>query len=224
MGHASFASIRAARAAARRTGTKRRGIETGAVFLLVSALGACSVGPDYQFSAQLTPPHWENASGRKAPRLYRWWTRLNDRVLDALIEEAVAGNLDVVRPIPAPRLAVAAGIPADVLLNRPDVRLAERHYVQYTVKVGQAEAARYPSASLTGSIATSAAKTGEGRRDRMGLLIRSRQQPIAFRLQKQRAFATMGFGAALPVALLRCVHFTTLATLTSNTVAAARIV
>ncbi|ADP71266.1 RND efflux system, outer membrane lipoprotein, NodT family [Rhodomicrobium vannielii ATCC 17100] len=347
-GHASFASIRAARAAARRSGKKRRGIGTGAVLLLVSTLGACAVGPDYQFSAPLTPSHWANASDRKAPRLSRWWTRFNDRILDALMEEAVAGNLDVatakakirearatyrqtfgslfptltnsesatrsqtsvassgtsspavgslyqagfdasweldlfganrraveaaaygvdaaeenlqatlltlvgdvasyyvqargyqarialarrtatsqeetaqitrnkfaagstsavdvanatgqaastratiptfetsyaevvhslsillgkppaalnerlavVRPIPAPRLTVPAGIPADVLLNRPDVRLAERQYAQYTAKVGQAEAARYPSASLTGSISTSAAKTGD---------------------------------------------------------------
>jgi hypothetical protein len=34
----------------------------------------------------------------------------------------------------------------------------------------------------------------------------------------------MGFAAALPVALTRCVHFTTLATLTPNTAEAARTV
>ncbi|MER8432983.1 efflux transporter outer membrane subunit [Mesorhizobium caraganae] len=64
-------------------------------------------------------------------------------------------------PIPAPRLPLPTGIPADILLTRPDVRMAERQYAQYTAKVGQAEAARYPSVSLTGNIDTSAFKLGD---------------------------------------------------------------
>ncbi|TIW31244.1 MAG: efflux transporter outer membrane subunit [Mesorhizobium sp.] len=64
-------------------------------------------------------------------------------------------------PIPAPRLPVPAGIPADILLARPDVRLAERQYAQYTARIGQAEAARYPSVSLTGNIDTSALRLGD---------------------------------------------------------------
>ena len=64
-------------------------------------------------------------------------------------------------PIPRPRLPIPTGIPADILLNRPDVRLAERQYAQATAKIGQAEAARYPSASLTGNITTSGLKLGD---------------------------------------------------------------
>src|SRR5205085_2397270 len=52
-------------------------------------------------------------------------------------------------PIPSPRLPIPTGVPADILLARPDVRVAERQYAQYTAKIGQAEAARYPSVSLT---------------------------------------------------------------------------
>ncbi len=64
-------------------------------------------------------------------------------------------------PIPAPRLPMPTGIPADILLSRPDVRMAERQYAQYTAKIGQADAARYPSVSLTGNISTAALKLGD---------------------------------------------------------------
>jgi len=63
--------------------------------------------------------------------------------------------------IPAPRLPLPTGIPADVLVARPDVRQAERQLAQYTAKVGQAEAALYPSVSLTGSLSTTASKIGD---------------------------------------------------------------
>ncbi|TIT67646.1 MAG: efflux transporter outer membrane subunit [Mesorhizobium sp.] len=65
------------------------------------------------------------------------------------------------KPIPAPRLPMPTGIPADILLSRPDVLMAERQYAQYTAKVGQAEAARYPSVSLTGDISTAALNLGD---------------------------------------------------------------
>lgn len=64
-------------------------------------------------------------------------------------------------PIPRPRLPIPIGIPADTLLTRPDVRLTERQYALYTAKIGQAEAARYPSVSLTGDIATSGSRVGD---------------------------------------------------------------
>ncbi|WP_294939196.1 efflux transporter outer membrane subunit [Tardiphaga sp.] len=66
-----------------------------------------------------------------------------------------------VAKIPAPRLPLPTGIPADVLILRPDVRKAERLYAQYTARVGQAEAALYPSVSLTGSVSTSALNIGD---------------------------------------------------------------
>ena len=64
-------------------------------------------------------------------------------------------------PIPTPRLPIPTGIPADILLSRPDVRMAERQYAQYTAKIGQAEADRYPSVSLTGDISTAALQLGD---------------------------------------------------------------
>jgi len=60
------------------------------------------------------------------------------------------------RPIPQPKLPLPVGIPADVLLTRPDVRMAERQLAQATARIGAAEAARYPSVTLTGNIATEA--------------------------------------------------------------------
>lgn len=74
---------------------------------------------------------------------------------------AVAGRMKKPQPIPSPPLPVPTGIPAEILLTRPDVRLAERQLAQYTARVGQAEAARYPSVSLTGAISTSGVEIGD---------------------------------------------------------------
>jgi outer membrane protein, multidrug efflux system len=57
-----------------------------------------------------------------------------------------------VAPLPAPPATIAAGIPADVLRQRPDVREAERTVAAETARIGQAEAARYPDFTLSGSI------------------------------------------------------------------------
>lgn len=53
-----------------------------------------------------------------------------------------------------PRLpaGVAVSIPAEALRQRPDITAAERRLAAATARVGQAEAARYPSFSLSGSI------------------------------------------------------------------------
>ncbi len=47
---------------------------------------------------------------------------------------------------------VAVGIPADTLRQRPDVHTAERKLAAETARVGVAEAARYPTFKLSGSI------------------------------------------------------------------------
>lgn len=74
---------------------------------------------------------------------------------------AVVNLLERAAPIPSPRLPIAAGIPANVLLFRPDVRLAERLLAQATARIGQADAGRYPSVRLAGNIATSGTKIGD---------------------------------------------------------------
>lgn len=61
-------------------------------------------------------------------------------------------------PIPVPKRELPVGVPANILLNRPDVRMAERQLAEYTANIGAAEAERYPTISLTGSINTSTTK------------------------------------------------------------------
>jgi len=54
--------------------------------------------------------------------------------------------------VPAAPADVAVGVPAEALRRRPDVRSAERKLAAQTAEIGVAEAARYPSFSLLGSI------------------------------------------------------------------------
>jgi NodT family efflux transporter outer membrane factor (OMF) lipoprotein len=82
-------------------------------------------------------------------------------VLTGQAPTALAAQLGRGAPIPSPRANPPVGIPADVLRNRPDLRRAERQFAQATAKIGQAEAALYPAVSLTGSLATTALKTGD---------------------------------------------------------------
>ncbi|WP_175716705.1 efflux transporter outer membrane subunit [Burkholderia anthina] len=75
--------------------------------------------------------------------------------------EALMARMKAVEPIPVPASPVPLGVPAQVLLARPDVRLAERQYAQSTARVGQAEAARYPSVRLIGNVTTSGMQFGD---------------------------------------------------------------
>ncbi|WP_336276673.1 efflux transporter outer membrane subunit [Bartonella sp. CB178] len=63
--------------------------------------------------------------------------------------------------IPQPHWPISAGIPANILLMRPDLRRAERQYAQATARIGQREAERYPSLTLTGNISTMAGTIGQ---------------------------------------------------------------
>lgn len=57
------------------------------------------------------------------------------------------------RAQPRPRVPSQAGIPADLIRNRPDIRSAERDLAAATAAIGISEAQLYPSISLGGSIA-----------------------------------------------------------------------
>src|SRR5205807_4582933 len=59
-------------------------------------------------------------------------------------------------PIPTAPTEVAAGIPADLLRRRPDVRRAERQAAAQSAEIGVAEADFYPHISITGSVSYSA--------------------------------------------------------------------
>jgi NodT family efflux transporter outer membrane factor (OMF) lipoprotein len=59
-------------------------------------------------------------------------------------------------PIPTTPAEVVAGIPADLLRRRPDVRRAERQAAAQSAQIGVAEAEFYPRISITGTFEYSA--------------------------------------------------------------------
>lgn len=60
------------------------------------------------------------------------------------------------RGVPLLRQNISAGLPADLLRNRPDIRRAERNLAAAVADIGVREADLYPSLSLSGSITISA--------------------------------------------------------------------
>jgi NodT family efflux transporter outer membrane factor (OMF) lipoprotein len=62
--------------------------------------------------------------------------------------------------IPSGPASVGAGIPANVLRQRPDVRSAERSLAAATAQIGVAKAQLYPALNISGSLDTSAISTG----------------------------------------------------------------
>ena len=53
---------------------------------------------------------------------------------------------------PRPRMAVNTGIPADLLRNRPDIRISERRYYAAVADIGAARADLYPRLFLNGTM------------------------------------------------------------------------
>lgn len=82
-------------------------------------------------------------------------------VLTGQPPSSVASRLVGSGTVPETPALPSTGVPAVVLSDRPDVRRAERLLAQATARIGQAEANRYPSISLTGSISTSALRLGD---------------------------------------------------------------
>jgi NodT family efflux transporter outer membrane factor (OMF) lipoprotein len=65
---------------------------------------------------------------------------------------ALAVELAVARPLPDLPDKTAIGMPAELLLRRPDIRQAERNLAAATAEVGVATAQLYPSFSITGTL------------------------------------------------------------------------
>ncbi|WP_284759907.1 efflux transporter outer membrane subunit [Agrobacterium sp. fls2-241-TYG-188a] len=56
---------------------------------------------------------------------------------------------------PVARRPATTGIPADLIRNRPDIRVAERNLAAATAQIGVAESRLYPSITISGSISPS---------------------------------------------------------------------
>ena len=76
---------------------------------------------------------------------------------------AMPGTLDISLETGAvlqPTMSTNVGIPADILRNRPDVRIAERLYYANVAEVGVARAQLYPQLSLSGAITLASVASG----------------------------------------------------------------
>ena len=63
--------------------------------------------------------------------------------------------------IPTPPAAVVAGIPADLLRRRPDIRAAEYNAIAQCAQIGVAKADLLPAFSLTGNFGTLSSDLGQ---------------------------------------------------------------
>ena len=69
-------------------------------------------------------------------------------------------ELQIKMPIPFVPAEVAIGVPAETLRQRPDIRRAERQLAAATAQIGEAEAARYPDLTLSGTLGLQAVSLG----------------------------------------------------------------
>jgi NodT family efflux transporter outer membrane factor (OMF) lipoprotein len=64
-------------------------------------------------------------------------------------------------PLPRRDIVPGLGVPADLLLRRPDLRRSERRLAAATARIGVAEAERFPRVSLSGSISLQGPDLGD---------------------------------------------------------------
>lgn len=99
-------------------------------------LAGCAVGSAYNAPALPVADAWKAAAATPRPVAGAWWKGFGDPALDALVEQALAGNPDI-----------------DVALARVD---------QARAGAGMAKAAQLPSANVTGSLARSQQSLEDG--------------------------------------------------------------
>ncbi|WP_439114732.1 efflux transporter outer membrane subunit [Hydrogenophaga sp.] len=81
-------------------------------------------------------------------------------VLTGQAPGALQGRLATAAPVPQAPTELALALPAETLRQRPDVRTAEYRVSAALARVAQADAARYPSFRLSGSLGLSALTLG----------------------------------------------------------------
>lgn len=81
-------------------------------------------------------------------------------------------------PVPLPPQVPAAGVPAEVIQRRPDVRAAERSLAAETARIGVATAELYPALRLSGSFGGSATALGDVPSAMIGNLVSGITAPI----------------------------------------------
>ncbi len=81
-------------------------------------------------------------------------------VLTGRAPAELAAVFEPARPIPEPPDAIAVGVPADTLRQRPDVVSAERRLAAASARIGVARAQLYPALRITGNLGSVA--TGFG--------------------------------------------------------------
>ena len=81
-------------------------------------------------------------------------------VLTGQAPGALKAELETAKPIPASATLINAGVPADVLRQRPDVLRAERTLAAATARIGVAKASLYPALAISGSLDTNAGNLG----------------------------------------------------------------
>ncbi len=95
------------------------------VILCMTMLSACSFAPPYEQPKMTMPEQWLKVQLSAAPLEQDWWTRFDDPVLTALIEEALKNNQDIAASLASVDSAAS--------------------------KIGQARASLFPSLTLSAS-------------------------------------------------------------------------
>lgn len=79
-------------------------------------LAACSFAPEYEQPKMDIPEAWTKLTPSTQPLNMDWWTRFNDPVLNALVEEALANNQELAQGMAGIRSAAAqAGVGSSAL-------------------------------------------------------------------------------------------------------------
>ena len=100
-------------------------IRRSIVLYITLLVSGCTVGPDYKYPVIPVPKQWSEATRDKhtglplPARPDEWWKTFNDPVLNQLIADAIAANLDLkqalvrVKDARAQRwVTIAAGLPS----------------------------------------------------------------------------------------------------------------